>query len=539
MKLRTLIFSLTGSGIIAGASAATAPINYDTTTGAVVPGTQPFDFPISTKTGGLGAMSVFNVKSAPYNGKGDGVTNDTTAIQTAINDAEAQGGIVYLPGGTWMFSALRVDGANCIIQGAGKDVTILKAITGTAVTLVSFGSTSAAPYSAIRDLTIDASGATAGSNYALLLINSSFSEVANIHVLSAYNIGIGFTSCQSLRIHDSVVENSRNGVGILTNTSDCSGTTISYCSILNSAQSGIQILQSAETVDHCYISGAGPTGTSFAGVYVAQGARRCTVSNNIINSCNSGIDVSWGVVSGSGGGPDNSEGIIVTGNNCSNNRGVGISTASNGTIIADNICMDNGSASKLDGSGIGVTTAKNVLIRGNVVGNSLGVSLQKYGILFHSVNGDPANNTVLGNDLIGNAILPIGAEDGAGQLIALPPGQIFAHNLGLDNGIRKYTTPYTVTSADQGAVFSNTGAGAAVTFTLPPAEEGLTYTFAVYPSVLVKIQATNNNFIYIGNSTSGANGFISNGNNGSTITLKAVSTSRWYAVGHEGTWPFN
>jgi nitrous oxidase accessory protein NosD len=474
------------------------------------------------------------VKTAPYNGKGDGVTDDTTPIQTAINDASTVGGIVYLPGGTWMFRYLSVTNNNCAIQGAGKDITILKSISGpdSNKTLISLTN---APSSAIRDLTIDSSAATAGSNYALLLYTSSFSEVANVHVLSAYNIGIGFTSCQSLRIHHSVVENSRNGVGILTNTSDCSGTTISYCSILNSAQSGIQILQSAETVDHCYISGAGPTGTSFAGVYVAQGARRCTVSNNIINSCNSGIDVSWGVVSGSGGGPDNSEGIIVTGNNCSNNRGVGISTASNGTIIADNICMDNGSASKLDGSGIGVTTAKNVLIRGNVVGNSLGVSLQKYGILFHSVNGDPANNTVLGNDLIGNAILPIGAEDGAGQLIALPPGQIFAHNLGLDNGIRKYATNYTITSADQGATFANIGAGGTVTFTLPSAEEGLTYTFAVYPSLLMTITAASGDTIWMPNSFSTS---IHNATNGSIITLKAISTSRWYTVAHEGTWSF-
>ena len=240
--------------MVSGISPISAPAqgtDHNTATGVVVPGTQQFGSSVSTKAGGTGAIAVLNVRSTPYNGKGDGAANDTDAIQAAINDAEGLGGTVYLPAGTWMFSALRVHGANCIIQGAGKDVTILKAITGTAVTLVSFGGASEAPHSAIKDLTIDASGATAGSNYALLLYNSSSSEVANIHIVNAYNIGIGFTSCRSLRIHDSVVENSRNGQSILTNDSDCSGTTISGCSVFNSAKDAIQILQSAETVDHC------------------------------------------------------------------------------------------------------------------------------------------------------------------------------------------------------------------------------------------------------------------------------------------------
>src|ERR1700757_3449862 len=133
---------------------------------------------------------VFDVKTAPYNGRGDSVTDDTAAIQRAINDTERSGGTVYVPAGTWMFSTLRVQGANCVIQGAGKDATILKAIAGTGETLISFGGATAAPNSAIKDLTIDASGTTVGSNYALLLYNSSSSEVANIHVISAYNIGI-------------------------------------------------------------------------------------------------------------------------------------------------------------------------------------------------------------------------------------------------------------------------------------------------------------------------------------------------------------
>lgn len=47
---------------------------------------------------------VSNVKLPPYNAKGDGVTDDTTAIQTALNACPA-GGIVYLPAGMYATSA--------------------------------------------------------------------------------------------------------------------------------------------------------------------------------------------------------------------------------------------------------------------------------------------------------------------------------------------------------------------------------------------------------------------------------------------------
>lgn len=47
---------------------------------------------------------VINITAAPYLAKGDGVTDDTEAIQRALNDYPNAGAIIYLPNGTYLIS---------------------------------------------------------------------------------------------------------------------------------------------------------------------------------------------------------------------------------------------------------------------------------------------------------------------------------------------------------------------------------------------------------------------------------------------------
>jgi hypothetical protein len=74
-----------------------------------------------------GVPSVFNVQD--YGAKGDGVTDDTAAIQAAINAGEAsvvnarQGGIVFLPAGRFRTTAplrIKQDGIMLVGSGMGK-----------------------------------------------------------------------------------------------------------------------------------------------------------------------------------------------------------------------------------------------------------------------------------------------------------------------------------------------------------------------------------------------------------------------------------
>lgn len=61
-----------------------------------------------------------NVKNAPFNAKGDGVYDDTAAIQGAIDCAAGKGGTVYCPSGTYLVSApLHWTAADVFVHGEG------------------------------------------------------------------------------------------------------------------------------------------------------------------------------------------------------------------------------------------------------------------------------------------------------------------------------------------------------------------------------------------------------------------------------------
>jgi len=63
-----------------------------------------------------------NVQNAPYNAKGDGSTNDTAAIQAAVDDAKGTGGTVIVPSGTYLINPVASNGAGIRL---GSDMTLL------------------------------------------------------------------------------------------------------------------------------------------------------------------------------------------------------------------------------------------------------------------------------------------------------------------------------------------------------------------------------------------------------------------------------
>lgn len=75
--------------------------------------------------GGIPAVPVVvNVKNAPYNAVGNGVADDTAAIQNAIN-AVSGSGAVLLPAGTYKITAKLAMKSGVVLRGAGPDLTHL------------------------------------------------------------------------------------------------------------------------------------------------------------------------------------------------------------------------------------------------------------------------------------------------------------------------------------------------------------------------------------------------------------------------------
>jgi hypothetical protein len=97
--------------------------------------------------------ALFNVKDQPYNAAGNGVADDTTAIQNAINAANtAGGGRVYLPAGVYLLSSALTMKRRVVLLGDGT--TASDANTGT---ILYQSSTSANAIAAVdqRDMGIE------------------------------------------------------------------------------------------------------------------------------------------------------------------------------------------------------------------------------------------------------------------------------------------------------------------------------------------------------------------------------------------------
>ena len=83
-------------------------------------------------SGTLGAklQDMVSVKDAPYNATGNGTTDDTAAIQAAIDSLGATGGVVHIPAGTYKTTAaITIANAKTNIQGDGVEATVIAPAT--------------------------------------------------------------------------------------------------------------------------------------------------------------------------------------------------------------------------------------------------------------------------------------------------------------------------------------------------------------------------------------------------------------------------
>lgn len=109
------------------------------TRGAIIPAARTIDWSFAGVPGDITNRTgiTVNVTNSPYSAKGDGVTDDTAAIQAAINAASTWDGytytpgkVIYLPAGTYLVSTgLSITHSGVTLRGAGMTNTIIKGAT--------------------------------------------------------------------------------------------------------------------------------------------------------------------------------------------------------------------------------------------------------------------------------------------------------------------------------------------------------------------------------------------------------------------------
>ncbi|TAJ89743.1 hypothetical protein [Reyranella sp.] len=98
------------------------------------------------------------------------------------------------------------------------------------------------------------------------------------------------------------------------------------------------------------------------------------------------------------------------------------------------------------------------------------------------------------------------------------------------------TANYALLPSESGLDFDNNGAAGAVTFTLPTAIVGLTYTFTAMELFDLVIDAPPGVLIYLGESVSTAGGTLTASAPGPAVRLKCRSATEWVAQFFAGSW---
>lgn len=142
----------------------------------------------------------YNVRD--YGAVGNGVADDTSAIQATINAAvAASGGVVFVPAGTYILtSGLSVAGVFVALLGVGQRLSILK-YTPSAGTAVTFSSASTGGQIADLGIHLAANGAKS-----VQLTDSPFTAIRRCSFIGTTNMfGAALTSNCSFMFVDNVV----------------------------------------------------------------------------------------------------------------------------------------------------------------------------------------------------------------------------------------------------------------------------------------------------------------------------------------------
>jgi parallel beta-helix repeat protein len=369
-----------------GLYTAPATVGSDTVTAtSVQDGTKTATSSVTISSGSL--PSGTSVKSAPYNAYGDGVHDDTAAIQACIN-ACPTGGTVVVPDGTYMINPVvgggiwglmlhsnmtfaMTSGATLKAIGVSSDTYGILCSNGGSNITISGGNIVG------ERATHTGSGGESGMG---LYLNASNVTVTGVNISECWGDGIyicdnssniTLTNCvcnhnrrqglsitagntflvQGCTFSNTTGTDPQCGIDIEPNGSvPVTGVHITNCQIFNNVGGGVQQgnvgnAASGTLLENCNIYGNGGGGYNDGGIRFVETHDNTIRNNQVHNNLNGGIRLE----SNAGIGCPNT---TVTGNTVTNNSGYGITAElCNGSVITGNsISGNSGTAFYVDGS---------------------------------------------------------------------------------------------------------------------------------------------------------------------------------------------
>lgn len=322
-----------------------------------------------------------DVTKPPYDAKGDGITDNTEALQRAIQ-AASPGKTVFLPPGEYRFSQSLVNTENVTLLGAGREVTVLRITNDDA-----YGINLASGLH-VRGLTLRGNNTPSprahafngGNTVGAVIEDCLIENWGAVAILGADH------SCGNVVRNNIIRNNAHEGVYFGTNSD---GNTILRNHIYNCAKNGIDVNGSHNRILYNVVHDIGKPGDSVDTVGIMAGnpapnaATNNLIHGNTVYRCATHGIILWAV----------SKSHVVTENTCYENAAYGIFLEKLGAdgqcidhIVARNVARGNGDY------GIILEATENCVVQGNkAVGNG------KDGIAVDSTNGPAQSNALIEN----------------------------------------------------------------------------------------------------------------------------------------------